>query len=92
MGVFCDRLKLCSTAAPNCWTGQNKGRCREQELSFLLVLLTTTLENPKAYCPCKYTVSLSFVLVLAFSKLIVEQDPFINYQFSHSSKQFIRAQ
>ena len=26
MGVFCDRLKLCSTAAPDCRTGQNKGR------------------------------------------------------------------
>ena len=25
MGVFCDRLKLCSTAAPDCQTGQNKG-------------------------------------------------------------------
>ena len=26
MGVFCDRLKLCSTAALDCQTGQNKGR------------------------------------------------------------------
>ena len=32
MGVFCDRLKLCSTAAPDCQTGQNKDRYREQEL------------------------------------------------------------
>ena len=24
MGVFCDRLKLGSTAALDCWTGQNK--------------------------------------------------------------------
>ena len=40
MGVFCDRLKLCSTAAPDCWTGQNKGRYCKQELSFLLVLLS----------------------------------------------------
>ena len=39
MGVFCDRLKLCSTAAPDCWTGQNKGRYCKQELSFLLLLL-----------------------------------------------------
>ena len=39
MGVFCDRLNLCSTAAPNCRTSQNKGRYRKQELSFLLVLL-----------------------------------------------------
>ena len=38
MGVFCDRLKLCSTAAPDCQTGQNKGRYRKQELSFLLIL------------------------------------------------------
>ena len=26
MGVFCDRLKLCSTASPDCRTGQNKGK------------------------------------------------------------------
>ena len=45
MGVFCERLKICSkevicsTAAPNCRTGQNNGRYREQELSFLLVLM-----------------------------------------------------
>ena len=36
MGVFCGRLELCSTAAPDCRTGQNKGRYRKQELSFLL--------------------------------------------------------
>ena len=34
MGVFCDRLKLCSTAALYCRTGQNKGRYREKELLF----------------------------------------------------------
>ena len=39
MGVFSDRLKLCSTAALNCRTGQNKGSYREKELSFLLVSL-----------------------------------------------------
>ena len=39
MGVFCDRLKLCSIAALDCQTGQNKGRYRKKELSFLLVLL-----------------------------------------------------
>jgi hypothetical protein len=26
IGVFCDRLKLGSTAAPDCRIGQNKGR------------------------------------------------------------------
>jgi hypothetical protein len=26
MGVICDRLKLGSTAALNCWTGQKKGK------------------------------------------------------------------
>ena len=31
MGVFCDRLKLCSTAALDCRTGQNKGRYREKK-------------------------------------------------------------
>ena len=39
MGVFCDRLKLGSTAALNCQTGQNRGRYRKKELLFLLVLL-----------------------------------------------------
>ena len=38
MGVFCDRLKLGSTAL----TGQNKGRYRKKELSLLLVLLALT--------------------------------------------------
>ena len=39
MGVFCDRLKLGSTAALDCLTGQNKGRCCEKELLLLLILL-----------------------------------------------------
>ena len=39
MGVFCDRLTLCSTAALNGRTGQNKG---EKGLSFLLLLLAAT--------------------------------------------------
>ena len=30
MGVFCDRLKLVSTAALDCRTGQNKGRYRKK--------------------------------------------------------------
>ena len=30
MGVFCDMLKLGSTAALDCWTGKNKGRYREK--------------------------------------------------------------
>ena len=37
MGVFFDRLKLCSTAALDCRIGQNKGRYPEKELLFLLV-------------------------------------------------------
>jgi hypothetical protein len=36
MGVFCDRLKLGSTVALDCLTGQNK----EKELLLLLVLLS----------------------------------------------------
>ena len=43
MGVFCNRLKLCSTAALDCQTGQNKGRCHEKELLFLLVSLAITI-------------------------------------------------
>ena len=46
MDVFCDRLKLCSKAAPNCQTDQNKGRYREQERSFLLVSLAEGICNP----------------------------------------------
>ena len=59
-------IKLYSTAAPDCWTGQNKDRYCKQELSFLLVLLvrpyaalkTTTLKSSIAevfktakFCP-----------------------------------------
>ena len=40
MGVFCDRIKLGSTVALDCQTGQNKGRYRKKELLFLLVSLT----------------------------------------------------
>ena len=59
MGVFCDRLKLCSTAALDCRTGQNKGRYHEKELLLLLVslvhqhhilatvLLSTNLSGPE---------------------------------------------
>ena len=32
MGVFCDRLKLCSTAALDCRAGQIKARYHEKEL------------------------------------------------------------
>ena len=39
MGVFCYRLKLCSTAALDYHTGQNKGRHPIKELLFLLVSL-----------------------------------------------------
>ena len=39
MAVFCDSLKLGSTAALDCRTGQNKGRYCKKEVSFLLVLL-----------------------------------------------------
>ena len=39
MGVLCDRLRLGSTVALDCRTGQDKGRYREKELLFLLVLL-----------------------------------------------------
>ena len=39
MGVFCDRVKLGSTAALDCLTGQNKGRYIKEELLLLLILL-----------------------------------------------------
>ena len=45
MGVFCDRLKLHSTAAPDCWIGQNKCRYREQERSFLLLSLAKAMHK-----------------------------------------------
>ena len=45
MGVFCDRLKLCSTAAPDCRTGQNKGSYCKQELSFLVVSLDISMTS-----------------------------------------------
>ena len=39
MGVFFDELKLGSTAALNCLSGQTKDRYREKELLLLLALL-----------------------------------------------------
>ena len=48
MCVFCDRLNLCSTAALNCQTSQNKGRYREKELLFLLVSLENSNNNPES--------------------------------------------
>ena len=47
MGVFCDRLKLRSTAALDCQIGQNKDRYHEKELSFLLVLLNCSTKLHK---------------------------------------------
>ena len=65
MGVFCDRLKLCSTAAPDCRTGQKKGRYREQELSFLLV----SLREPKDPLNTKLTLMNSMAIpVVEFSR------------------------
>ena len=49
MGVFCDRLKLGSTAAPYCRTYQNKGRYRKKELSLLLVLLLIVMNSTLCY-------------------------------------------
>ena len=43
IGVFCEGLKLGSTAALDCRTGQNKGRYREKELLLLLVSLELLL-------------------------------------------------
>ena len=60
MGVFCDRLKLCSTAAPDCQTGQNKGRYREQERSFLLVSLAL---KDILSCVCVMFLSICFLAV-----------------------------
>ena len=49
IGVFCDRLKLCSTAAPNCQTGQIKGIFCKQKRSFLLVSLHSMLSVLVSY-------------------------------------------
>ena len=54
MSVFCDKLKLCSTAALDRRTGQNKGRYRKKELSFLLVLLITTIAKRLHHLPKNY--------------------------------------
>ena len=45
MGVFCNRLKLYSTAASDCRTGTIKGRYRKQVLSFLLVSLLVIISK-----------------------------------------------
>ena len=49
MGIFCDRLKLGSTAGLECQIGQNKGRYLKKQLLLLLVLLMKTIrffQNP----------------------------------------------
>ena len=46
MGVFCERLKVGSTATLDFRTNQNKGRYREKELLLVLVLL---FQNFKDY-------------------------------------------
>ena len=51
ISVFCDRLKLCSAAAPDCRTGQNKGRYGKQERSFLLVSLVPTIPHIRSCAP-----------------------------------------
>ena len=51
MGVFCDRLKLCSTAALDCQTGQNKGR-------YLVKISLPDDIIAKAVAQVLYTVSL----------------------------------
>ena len=38
MAVFCDRLKLGSKAALDCYAGQNKGEYCKKELLFLLLI------------------------------------------------------
>ena len=43
MDIFSDRLKLCSTTAPDCQTGQIKGRYCKHEHSFLLVSLHSSV-------------------------------------------------
>ena len=47
MRVFCERLKLGSTTALHCGTGQNKGRYCKNELLFLIALLHMTIDHLK---------------------------------------------
>ena len=65
MGVFYDRLKLCSTAALDCQTGQNNDRYRKKELSFLLVLWLLDI-NARLRIQCDFVK----VLVLVCSALV----------------------
>ena len=54
MGVVCDRLRLGSTTALGCRTGQNKSRYCKKELSFLRISL---IEQDKSK-PSIYTLGL----------------------------------
>ena len=47
MGVFCDRLKLGSTAPLDCQTAKTKTVIEKKELSFLLVSLYRTVRVHK---------------------------------------------
>ena len=67
MGVFCDRLKLCSKAAPNSQSGQNKGRYRKQERSFLFVLLVRWNSQKCIFFTLQPTLHSSVVQAVAYS-------------------------
>ena len=63
MGVVCDRLRLGSTTALGCRTGQNKSRYCKKELSFLHILLIE-LKRIRAnllYIPLDYAKPLNTV-------------------------------
>ena len=46
MNVFCDRLKLGSTTAPDCLTSQNKGRYVSRKRAFFATLNNLALNAP----------------------------------------------
>ena len=64
MGVFCDSLKLGSTAALNWQTGKHNGRYQEKELSFLFVSLVLEMSLTKISKPIQ-SEQKRYILILA---------------------------
>ena len=64
MGVICDRLKLGSTAALNCWIGQNKGRYRKKSAHFYSSHCKQGTSAQASSRACKTEVDFKFLIII----------------------------
>ena len=69
MGVFCDRLKLGSTAALDCRTGQNKGRYCKKEHSYSSRCTHCTVKGATCLDDGSFTLSVLLAMQVLYSRL-----------------------